>query len=304
MGSAPFVPVPDQATVSIESKFIRCPPNVRPHFLAFFALTACAHHPTDHTGTVEIPAGPFWMGSDLDERSHAVTSTTARDPSDRADQIERLHAERPRARVDLSRYWIMQRPVTNADYFAFVLDTDAPAPWVDEDTWRRYATGYDHALVQRMGWPNGRPTPERADHPVVLVAWHDAVRYCDWWGERRGGEGRIPSEAQWEKAARGTDGRPFPWGDAPVAGRANTREAGYGDLIPAGSSAAGASAYGVADMAGNVLEWTRTAAEPGTYIVKGGAWNTDVAAARAAARHARPRTLRHVAIGFRCVLEP
>jgi formylglycine-generating enzyme required for sulfatase activity len=107
---------------------------------------------------------------------------------------------------------------------------------------------------------------------------------------------------QWERAARGDDGRAYPWGSAFDAGLANTLEGRRGGTSPVGARPRAASPFGVQDMAGNVFEWTRTPTDGG-YVVKGGSWSSDAASARAAARHGRSPDLRHVAVGFRCVIE-
>jgi len=93
---------------------------------------------------------------------------------------------------------------------------------------------------------------------VVYVFWHDAVVYCRWLSEVTGRPYRLPSEAEWEKGARGTDGRIYPWGNQWDAERCNNKEGGKGDTTPVGAYPQGASPYGPLDMAGNVWEWTRS----------------------------------------------
>ncbi len=96
----------------------------------------------------------------------------------------------------------------------------------------------------------------RLDHPVVNVSWNDAVAYAAWLANATGQPWRLPSEAEWEKAARGSDGRIYPWGDSFDKARANTSEGGKGTTTPIGSYPNGASPYGAQEMAGNVWEWT------------------------------------------------
>jgi formylglycine-generating enzyme required for sulfatase activity len=120
-----------------------------------------------------------------------------------------------------------------------------------EVTNRRYkeyvdATGYKHP----KHWMNGLVPPDRIDHPVTYVNWFDADNFCRWEGKR------LPTEAEWEKAARGTDKRTFPWGDEFDKNKGNTPQYGHGDTMDVGSFPDGASPYGIQDMAGNAFEWT------------------------------------------------
>lgn len=147
-------------------------------------------------------------------------------------------------RVDLTAYEIGRTPVTNRQWAFFVADGGGEAP----------------------GWWKGQTPPEaRADHPVTHVNFHDATAFTAWAG------GRLPSAAEWERAARGDDRRPFPWGE-----EINSTYAHYDAMgtAPAGSLPAGASPYGVLDLAGNVAEWTCDQPDGATAIVKGGSWVT------------------------------
>ncbi len=132
---------------------------------------------------------------------------------------------------------LTRTPVTNAQYAAFV-----------------QATGHG----QPEHWKGGRPPGDKRRHPVVYVSWHDAVAYCRWLAEVTGKPYRLPSEAEWEKGARGSDGRIYPWGNRWDAQRCNSGEGGPGDTTPVGAYPQGASPYGLLDLAGNVWEWTRS----------------------------------------------
>jgi len=264
---------------------------------------ACAHATMDTSGTVEVPAGAFAMGSSLHERSAAIDAL-AHHGGDPRDAVERLRAELPQRVARTDAFVIMSVPVTQAEYGRYVYDVGVPEPWVDPTTWARTHPAESAGEVERFAWANGRPQPGRSEHPAVLVSQPEARAYCAWWGERRGGRGRLPSEAEWEKAARGDDARAYPWGSRFVAALANTRESGRGDTEAIGRKPAAASPYGALDMAGNVLEWTASVTPDERVIVKGGGWQGDAIAARCAARSSRSPSLRDVTIGFRCVLEP
>ena len=269
------------------------------------ALAACASAPELRTdGTVEVPAGDFLMGSGLDERALALEAGYAGRGRVSPEATAWMKGEFRRKRVSLGPYFIMTYPVTQAEYLAYVRSTGAAEPYVDPSTWAHSQVGHSYRFVEPFLWEAGQPRDERMRHPVVLVSRVEAASYCSWWGVQRGGEGSLPSEAQWEKAARGTDGRAYPWGNEYAAGNLNSAEAGPGDTVAVGLFDDGVSPFGAHDMAGNVFEWTRTRGGDGEYIVKGGGFSSHADTTRAAARHARPEGLRHVAVGFRCVLVP
>ncbi len=267
-------------------------------------LAGCQHAQLVDDGvTVAVPAGPFVMGSSTMDRARAAELSVRAGTYGR-DSARALTAELPRRSVDVHAFQIMTKPVTQAEYQLYVTETHAAEPYIDPSGWAQMATGYAYAEVERDLWVHGAPQPERRHHPAVLVTRDEALAYCKWWGHDRNGHGSLPTEAQWEKAARGVDGRAFPWGDHFAAELVNSAEAGTRRSIPAGARVATASPYGALDMAGNVFEWTRTRFVRGAWVVKGGAYNADASASRAAARHGRPGGQRHPAIGFRCVVIP
>jgi formylglycine-generating enzyme required for sulfatase activity len=201
---------------------------------------------------IRIPAGPFLYGS-------SDQDTMARDN------------EKPQRTVDLPEFWIGRYPVTNKEYKRF-LDANPShhVPFVDVDWAKPY--NWDE---QRRTYP-----ADKTDHPVVLVSWDDAKAFCDWAGLA------LPTEEQWEKTARGTDGRIWPWGDeTPTTDHCNFDD-NVGDTTPVGKySPKGDSPYGCADMAGNVWEWTGSwYTKDSTRALRGGSWNDYDLITRAAYR--------------------
>ncbi len=180
-------------------------------------------------------------------------------------------------KVYLPAYYIDRTPVTNAEYKAFV-----------------DATGYSFP----PHWRQGKPVPGTEDHPVVQVTWFDAAAYAQWAGKR------LPTAAEWEKAARGTDGRIYPWGDEFDPKRLNCGEGGPFKTTPVGQySPQGDSPYGVVDMAGNVYEWTDDGSQVTTMGIRGGCWldGREQAQTFYVRRHTPRR--KNDFIGFRCVMD-
>jgi len=174
-----------------------------------------------------------------------------------------------------SGFLISRTLVTNAEYARFVATTGHRPP---------------------RHW-NGKTPPDKLwDHPVVNVSWEDAVAYAEWAG------GRLPTEQEWEKAARGIDGRVYPWGDEFDPARCNARESGIGTTTPVGHySPGGDSPCGCADMSGNVWEWTAGEYEPGGgyRVLRGGAFDDGDWSVRCAARYGYSPGYRYRHCGFR-----
>ena len=245
---------------------------------------------------VHVPAGPFWMGSDPAERRLAYARAS---PSVRAARW--FDAELPRRRVVLPAVCVDRFLVTQADYAAFVAATGHRPPGITEAEYR--AQGFlVHDYAQEVTpylWRDGRPPPDRADHPVVLVSADDARAYCGW----RGRGLRLPTEAEWERAARGDAGWPYPWGRRWDASRLNSAARGPGGTTPVWRHPAGASPWGLFDDAGNVFQWTGTSLADGRRVLKSCAWDDEAGLCRPAFRHGRPPASRHILIGFRCAAD-
>jgi formylglycine-generating enzyme required for sulfatase activity len=261
--------------------------------------------PRDLPAFIEIPAGSFLMGTperELSALAKAYGGTR-----------ESYREESPQHMVALAAFAIAKTPVTNAQYAAFVAGTGARPP---------------------ITWRGPQPPDARLDHPVVDVSWEEASAFCAWLDEEiENAELRIendlstkvfsllthfslrlPTEAEWERAARGVDGRTFPWGDLWDAAKANTRDGGAGSTTAVGAHPHGASPAGCLGMAGNVWEWTASLdapypyvpgdgredqRAPGRRILRGGCYATPQGFARCACRFRLPPNVRNEFLGFR-----
>lgn len=254
--------------------------------------------------TVDIPAGPFIAGSDRAEREAAYRLDAAAYGHESTRAQRWYESEMPRRRAETGAYAITVTPITNAQYAAFIAAAGHPDPDVDAKTWAGYGLIHPYARTRRHAWAGGRPPRDRANHPVVLVAPADARAYAAWLSKRTGKTWRLPTELEWEKAARGTGGRRFPWGDRFEPRRLNSADQGPFDTTPVGRYPHGAGPFGLLDSAGQVYEWTATAQGSGRLVVKGGSWDDKgCGVCRPAARHGRPENLKHILIGFRLVRE-
>jgi formylglycine-generating enzyme required for sulfatase activity len=246
-----------------------------------------------------IAAGEFVMGSDEGEED-----------------------ERPRHRAYLDDFAIGVCPVTNGEYAQFVRETGHPSPAIRAlPQMVSSALESDfRSLAARYFWNNGTPPEGRERHPVTLVGFEDATAYCAWLAGKTGLPVRLPTEAEWERAARGgLEGKRYPWGDELEPARAHflpdasaKTERG---TAPAGSYPP--NAFDLHDMAGNVWEWVSDWYSPNYYeraqyinpqgpdtglmrIVRGGAWvNADGGYLRCAYRHKLPPDSSAYSIGFR-----
>jgi formylglycine-generating enzyme required for sulfatase activity len=255
---------------------------------------------------VYVPAGEFTMGSPTEEDAGGN--------------------EHPQQQVWLDAFWIDKTEVTNQQFASFV---GATAYRTDAEQAGAASVYLNRRWVEVAGadWqhPGGPDTTilSYLQYPVVQVSWNDARAYCAWVGAR------LPNEAEWEKAARGTDGRYYPWGNDLDGSRLNfcdrncatdwkapAANDGYAETSPVGSYPAGASPYGALDMAGNVTEWTSSLYQPYPYqladgrenpdvgglrILRGGSWSNRARRARTTARDEDSPGDTTANIGFRCV---
>ncbi|HEY4241498.1 MAG TPA: SUMF1/EgtB/PvdO family nonheme iron enzyme [Kofleriaceae bacterium] len=251
---------------------------------------------------VDIAAGQYVAGSTVEEREmayddHARTakSDVARDEKWFDSEEERHVAQSPAFRIDLM-------PVTQSAYAEFVTAGKAPPPAIDEATWKREGSALDYQTqVARFVWKDGHPPPKREDHPVVLVTWDEAAAYCAWRGELAGQPRRLPTAAEFERAARGDGGLAYPWTNEFDAKQLNSAVGGPGDTVPVGGFPA--SPHGALGMAGNVFQWTSTPMGDGKMMVKGSSWDDFGGVGRGASGHGRVKGARHPLVGFRCAAD-
>jgi formylglycine-generating enzyme required for sulfatase activity len=252
---------------------------------------------------VEVPSGLFVFGSDSDEREyayqldeqaygHSVTRTSGWYDNEPAPQS-----------IHLDTFRISKHPITNRQYAQFVEDTDHRSPDIDAATWQSYGLVHPFTRTDRHRWRGQAYPPERALHPVVLVSYNDAEAYAAWLSAKTGSLWRLPTEQEWVKAARGSDGRRFPWGNRFDRKQLNSHDAGPFDTVPVGSHST-PGPFGMMDSAGQVFEWISAPPTANRSWVKGGSWDDKgCGVCRPSARHSRPKALKHILIGFRLVKE-
>lgn len=242
----------------------------------------------DRMPLIEIPAGDVWIG--CDETNNAGFPC--------------MGDELPLHQVYLDPFFIDKFEVTNAQYALCARDGACAEPY------------YQHSATQTDYYTD----PDYADFPRVAVSWFEASDYCEWAG------GRLPTEAEWVRAARGDDRRVFPWGDEdPDCNKANmldenTGKVCVGDTAPVGSYPEGASPFGVMDLAGNAWEWTadwynwkyysispeinpQGPEQGGTKVVHGGGFDYGWKHLRIAYTTDHDPKEHKIGFGFRCVMD-
>jgi formylglycine-generating enzyme required for sulfatase activity len=257
--------------------------------LAIVALALASQRAAMGDGVMLVPAGAFWMGRD-----------------------DGSPEERPLHRVYVRAFWIDRHKVTNAEFAVFL---DARG-LTSADGQRRYDADDTDARIHLVPAAEGRATwlPDAAfeHHPAVEVSWFGARDYCAW--KQR----RLPTEAEWEKAARGDDKRPYPWGLAAPAPTLAVFARGYNATERGDARPAGASPHRVEDLLGNLREWTSTALraypyrrddgrEPftgaGRVVVRGASHDDLAGTLHVSIRRAYDRrgaAAGHHHVGFRC----
>ncbi len=231
-------------------------------------------------GWVFVPAGPFRMGGDAAAHESVAACTPW-----------------------VGDLWVAELPVSAGAWLGFL----AEQPPADVPALTPQQAG---AWGEPAAWPSGPggvqlPPGWTPEHPVVGVTRAAAERYAAWLSVRLGRRVRLPTEEEWEKAARGVDGRLWPWGDVfdPAFCHMRSSFPGVPRPGPSGQFAADRSVYGVRDVAGGVRAWTTTTWGDGRVVVRGGCWRSDRDDCRVASRGAQPAEIGDVEVGVRLVME-
>jgi iron(II)-dependent oxidoreductase len=264
---------------------------------------------------VLVAAGAFEMGGDADVALAECQQLLEPDLCDRNRHVvsEPIHS------VYLDDFYMDKYEISNAQYAYFLNEqgnqTEAGAAWLNVDS--------DEVLILESSG-SWQPKDGYSNHPVVQVTWYGARAYCQWRGAR------LPTEGEWEKAARGRDGRFYPWGNSFDGGRLNFCDSsctldwaypgsddGYARTAPVGAYSEGVSPYGVYSMAGNVSEWVEDwfevypGGDPasseyfgGDYrVIRGGSWSSTGAVGTTHRIAAEPAQA-PFSTGFRCARSP
>ncbi len=261
---------------------------------------------------VLVPAGEFWMGSTKEEVKRIVEKCKESGITEEVCN-NWFQAETPRHRVTMSGFYLDRFEVTNALFGRFV-EAQAYRTLAEREGWglvsQQKGGSPQEDKVRGASWrmPTGSGSAAESTHPVVQVTWWDAQAYCEWIGKR------LPTEAEWEKAARGPDGRKYPWGETWDPGKANGAQI-VNTTTPVGDYRGGISPYGVHDLAGNVWEWVSSFYRPYPYLAtdgreelnnlakrvfRGGSWGSHPEFLRSATRMQQDPRLRDSTVGFRC----
>jgi len=220
-------------------------------------------NPIDNSEMIWIPGGNFIFGIDMKEYGDSRQIATTKG------------------------FWIDKYPITNKQYMLYIeKNIRITVPYVNKD----WATKYNWNLKKR-NFPRGK-----SNHPVVLVNWEDATLYCKW------SKKRLPTEFEWEKAARGLNGLLYPWGNDWLPKKCNSKELNKLESTPVKEFEKWLAPFGCVDMVGNVWEWTTSLYEYSGYVIRGGSWQTDKKYVGGFARSGLQDYYKSSALGFRGIL--
>ncbi len=267
---------------------------------------------------IDVEAGSFIKGANKEEIEHFIAEVEKVDLTEEDLWIKNYWKEillseiSVKEKVNIPHHFkIGKYPITNRQYQCFLNENPSyPIPnWGDDKKGAIYT------------WDKEKRTCNIAYNncPVVLVSWNDATAYCKWLSQKTGRYFRLPTEAEWEYAARGPESRIYPWGNQWIDGYANTLESGLKDIIPIGCFLEGVSHFGLFDCSGQIWEWTstqdnklwkkawpegmRSSNDTEAYIVRGGAWDDISVFARCSSRGPNAASFYEHYIGFRIVEE-
>lgn len=272
-----------------------------------------------------VSAGEFIAGSDRQERDYAYRISAevsvgkdqgaGKNAAEQAKKMAELEqklskkrwfeSEQNRRVQTLPDFCISRNLVTNQDYQEFVVSTGHPSPDISEADYQKQGfLVHPYTEVEPYRWKQQTYPAGEENHPVVLVSYEEAIAYLEWKGAKDNRTYRLPTALEWEKAARGEDGRYFPWGDDWQENATNAANSGLLHTSPIASFPLSRSVYGVEDMAGNVFEFTSTLQQKNfqtVSVMKGCSWDDLVGFCRSAYQHTRPIESRHILFGFRVV---
>lgn len=266
---------------------------------------------------VFIPKGPFYFGSTAEEVDQAYEDSAialAASPDQVPSIKQKLQknqwfsGEPPLQKLTLKAFCLQRNLVTNADYQAFTQATGHPVPSISAQDYQTQGfLVHPYKTVEKFLWQTGSYPPGKGNHPVVLVSYEDAIAYAQWQGQQDQASYRLPTDQEWEKAARGQDKRYFPWGNKWDLTATNAGHRPEQDTNAVGAFPGSRSPWGIEDMAGNVFEYTSTLRQQGNKrvsVMKGCSWDDLPGFCRAAYQHTRPILSRHILFGFRLVKQP
>jgi len=261
-----------------------------------------------------ITGGEAILGSDRQERDfgYRISAEGVTKQKPRVNQVEQqlrqagwFNRENPRQTKFIKGYCLSRNLVTNKEYHEFIQATNHPAPHISEADYQKQGfLVHPYATVKDFLWQHGSYPQGTEQHPVVLISYPDTLAYAEWKGKKTEAKYRLPTAQEWEKAARGTDGRYFPWGNDWRNDATNTGSSGLDYTSAIAKFPLSRSISGIEDMAGNVFEYTSTLVNQDKLAtMKGCSWDDLPGFCRAAYSHTRPVDSKHILFGFRLVKE-